>query len=78
MVDYKNYKVWQRLHKFVPAIYDITSKFPKNEKFNLTSQLNRAAISIPTNIAGVVVEKRKKNLWDFYKFLQVQRMNWGI
>ena len=43
--------VWQKSHKFVLAIYKLTENFPKNEMYGLTSQLRRAAVSIPANIA---------------------------
>ena len=48
---YKNLKVWNRSMDFVNSIYEITSKFPDGEKFCLVSQIRRAAISIPSNIA---------------------------
>jgi four helix bundle protein len=43
--------VWQRAHELVLAVYKMTDKFPKSEMFALTSQLRRAAVSIPANIA---------------------------
>ena len=43
--------VWQKAHQWVPAIYRLTSEFPKHEMFGLTSQLRRAAVSMPANIA---------------------------
>mgnify|MGYP003630490452 CR=1 FL=1 len=43
--------VWQDARAFVKNIYDITSDFPAEEKFGLVSQLRRASISIPANIA---------------------------
>lgn len=43
--------VWQKAHQFVLDIYKLTSKFPKTEQYNLTSQLRRSSISIPANIA---------------------------
>ena len=51
MQDYRNLKVWQKGHHLVLAIYKATSKFPKDELYILTSQIRRAAISIPANIA---------------------------
>src|SRR5256885_15057101 len=43
--------VWQRAMELVDAIYEITKTFPKDERFGLTSQLQRCAVSIPSNIA---------------------------
>jgi four helix bundle protein len=44
-------KVWQRGHSLVLAVYRMTVGFPQNERYGLTSQLRRAALSVPTNIA---------------------------
>ncbi|MGD0036067.1 MAG: four helix bundle protein [Bacteroidota bacterium] len=49
--------VWQKAHRFVLEIYNYTATFPKQETYGLISQLRRAAISIPVNIA----EKFKKH-----------------
>ena len=43
--------VWQRAHEMVLSVYKMTEKFPKSEMFALTSQLRRAVVSIPANIA---------------------------
>ncbi len=43
--------VWRKAHEFVLAIYALTATFPKEETYGLTSQLRRAAVSIPANIA---------------------------
>jgi four helix bundle protein len=43
--------VWQEAHQSVLAVYRLTENFPKSELFGLTSQMRRAAISIPANIA---------------------------
>lgn len=49
--DYKELDVWKESIKFVKKIYKITYKFPETEKFNLISQINRASVSIASNIA---------------------------
>jgi four helix bundle protein len=49
--SYKDLKVWQKAIDLVLAVYKLTEKFPKSELYNLTSQMRRAAISIPSNIA---------------------------
>jgi len=43
--------VWQRAHQLVLMIYKFTEKFPKHEMFGLTSQVRRAVVSVPANIA---------------------------
>jgi four helix bundle protein len=43
--------VWQKAHQFVLATYRITGTFPRCEMYGLTSQLRRAAVSVPANIA---------------------------
>jgi len=43
--------VWQRSHALVLQVYRLTKSFPPDERFGLTSQLRRAAFSVPTNIA---------------------------
>lgn len=48
---FQDLMVWQKAHQFVLSVYRLTSAFPKEEKFGLTSQFRRAAISIPANIA---------------------------
>lgn len=42
---------WQKGHKLVLAVYHVTESFPTNEKFGLTSQMRRSAVSITSNIA---------------------------
>ena len=65
MVDYKNYVVWQRSHQLVLDVYSATEKFPKSEQFGIASQLNRAVLSIPTNIAEGCGRETQKELVRF-------------
>ncbi|PWB49531.1 MAG: diversity-generating retroelement protein bAvd family protein [Anaerolineales bacterium] len=51
MRDFHKLKVWERAHKLTLWVYEITNSFPKEEIYSLTSQMRRAAASIPTNIA---------------------------
>lgn len=48
---YKNLLVWQQAILFTTEIYKLTSTFPKSEIYGLASQIRRAAVSIPSNIA---------------------------
>ena len=49
--NYKELKVWQRSYQLCLEIYRITKEFPKEERYGLTSQTRRAAVSVPSNIA---------------------------
>ena len=51
MTSYKELTVWKYSYQFGLEIYLITKKFPSDEKFGLVSQLRRASVSIPSNIA---------------------------
>ncbi len=65
MIDYRKYNVWQKSHKLVLEIYSKTNSFPKSEQFNLISQINRAAVSVPTNIAEGCGRETQKELVRF-------------
>jgi len=49
--SYKVLEVWKKAMELVTQVYELTRKFPKSEDYVLTSQLRRAAISIPANVA---------------------------
>ncbi len=51
VVNYQDLLVWQKAMDFVEVAYELTHHFPKEELFGLSSQLKRAAVSIPSNIA---------------------------
>src|SRR3954471_21597017 len=51
MGDFRNLRVWQRAHQLTLDVYGETRGFPKEERYRLTSQLRRAAASVPSNIA---------------------------
>jgi four helix bundle protein len=51
MQDYRHLRVWQRGHDLVLRVYRASQVFPLSERFGLTSQLRRAALSVPTNLA---------------------------
>ena len=51
MHNFQELKVWQKAMDITENVYKLTSVFPKEEKYGLTSQIRRCAISIPSNIA---------------------------
>lgn len=51
MRDFRHIEVWTKSHRLTVAVYGVTSRFPKQEIYGLTSQARRAAASVPANIA---------------------------
>ena len=51
MQNYRDLKVWSKAHEFTVKIYEVSKQFPKEEIYGVTSQIRRAASSIPANIA---------------------------
>ena len=49
--NYKELKIWQKLYQLCLEIYSTTKGFPREEIYGLTSQIRRAAVSVPSNIA---------------------------
>ena len=48
--SFQQLEVWQEAHKLVLQVYEVTRQFPADEKFGLTSQMRRAAVSVPANV----------------------------
>jgi four helix bundle protein len=68
MKDFRQLKVWEKLHQLALAIYKATKEFPKEELYGLTSQIRRASMSIPTNIVEGCGRNTDK---EFARFLQI-------
>jgi len=67
MRDFRRLKVWEKAHELSLAIYKATATFPQQELFGLTSQLRRAAVSIPANIAEGCGRSGEPELARFFK-----------
>jgi len=65
MTSHKDLKVWQKGIELVKSIYEITQLFPSNEQLGLVSQMRRAAVSIPSNIAEGCGRNSDKELIHF-------------
>jgi four helix bundle protein len=70
MQDFRKLEVWQLSHKLTVEIYRCTRQLPQDERFGLTSQIRRAAVSIEANIAEGCGRRGKM---DFARFLQQAR-----
>jgi four helix bundle protein len=68
MRDYKKLEVWNKAYKLGILIYSVTKTFPRDEIYGLTSQMRRASLSIPLNIAE---GSRKSTDKDFRSFLHI-------
>lgn len=68
MQDYKKLEVWKKAHLLVKDIYALTITFPKEELYGMVSQIRRASVSIPTNIAEGAGKASKA---DFGRYLQI-------
>lgn len=66
-LNHKHLKVWGKSIEFVAEIYALTDDFPSEEKFGLVSQLRRASVSIPSNIAEGASRKSEKERKRFYE-----------
>lgn len=65
MKPHQNLEVWKRSFLLVKKLYALTASFPTTEKFGLTSQIRRAATSVPVNIAEGSARRSDKELLQF-------------
>lgn len=65
---YRKLKVWEKAHKLAIEIYKLSKRFPKEETYGLTSQIRRAAFSVPLNIVEGHTSTSKK---EFLNFLNI-------
>ena len=66
--SYKELIVWQKSIQLVKSVYRLTEQFPKSELYGLSSQMRRAAVSIPSNIAEGY---KRKGRAEFLQFLSI-------
>jgi four helix bundle protein len=68
MHNFRELKIWSGSMEFAVKVYNLTTKIPSDEKFGLTSQIRRCAISIPSNIAEGAGRSTNK---QFQYFLEI-------
>ena len=68
MQPFRDIQAWQRSYKFALEINKVSSTFPSDERYGLTSQLRRAAVSVPNNIAE---GSKRQGRQDFIRFLNI-------
>ena len=67
MEGYRNLKVYERSYKAALQVYEVSKQFPKEERYGLTSQIQRAAVSIPLNLAEGYAKRSSQQ--EFRRFL---------
>jgi len=65
MWNYRDLKIWQRARALIPVIYKLTEKFPKQEMYGLSSQIQRAVRSISENIVEGSGKRTSKNFISY-------------
>ena len=65
---FRDLRAWQKAHEFVLAVYRFTGQFPRQETYGLVSQMRRAAVSVPANIAEGF---RKRGKGDKARFMNM-------
>ncbi len=68
--SYRDLIVWQKAIKLVVEVYKISSTFPKDERFGLTNQLRRSAVSVPSNVAE---GQGRQSRGEFKQFLGIAK-----
>ena len=68
--NFQDLIVWQKSHQFVLDVYKLSANFPKEEMYGLTSQLRRAVISVPANIAEGFKRKSRAEKSRFYNIAE--------
>ena len=68
--DFKDLRVWHAAKDLADAVYDATEEFPKREIYGLTSQVRRAAVSVPSNIAEGYARKHRSEYLQFLSIAQ--------
>jgi len=68
MRNFKQLLIWQKGFQIAVKSYQVVSSFPKEEKYSITSQITRAAVSIPSNIAE---GSSRSSMKDYNRFLEI-------
>jgi len=67
---FEDLSVWQKAHQMVLCVYRVTGSFPAEERFGLTSQTRRAAVSVPANLAEGFKKRGVRDKLNFYNIAQ--------
>ncbi len=74
LASFRELTVWQKSFTLVLDVYKLTAQLPKSEQFGISSQMQRSAVSIPSNIAE---GQQRNNLKEYRQFLGIARGSAG-
>lgn len=74
--SYRDLRVWHTAMDLVDTIYDLTQGFPREERYGLTQQIQRAAVSVPSNLAegqgrGYTIGKHRERPKEYLRFISI-------
>ena len=70
MMAYEKFEAWKAAHQLALLVYDVTDHWPTQERYQLTSQVRRSALSVPTNISEGAAKRGKT---EFRRYLDIAR-----
>jgi four helix bundle protein len=65
MLPYERFEAWKMAHRLVLQVYTVTDRWPSSERYGLSAQIRRAALSVPTNIAEGSAKRGPRELRRF-------------
>jgi four helix bundle protein len=68
MIAYEKFTAWKAAHQLALQIYAVTDRWPISERYQLTAQVRRAALSVPTNVAEGAAKRGKR---EFRRYLDI-------
>jgi four helix bundle protein len=70
MMAYEKFAAWKAAHELALSVYNLTERWPSSERYQLTAQVRRAALSVPTNISEGAAKRGKT---EFRRYLDIAR-----
>ena len=62
MIPFERFEAWKRAHRLALDVYDASDRWPRSERFELTTQVRRASLSVPTNLAEGIAKRGPREL----------------
>jgi four helix bundle protein len=62
MIPFERFDAWKRAHRLALDVYDASARWPRSERYELTTQVRRACLSVPTNLAEGIAKRGPREL----------------